>query len=215
MERYLVLVRHGQSEYNASNLFTGWRNPPLTAQGIQEAHDVAKQVRSLGVRFDAAFSSVLNRARRTTEIILADLDAGDLPITANAALNERDYGQLAGLNKTEAGERWGDAQIHQWRRGYLDAPPGGESLRDTIARALPFYLRYILPAVMRGEHSLVVAHGNSLRALVMALDGLSPEEITHVEISTGEVLVYELKSDTTVLRKVKIGSGTKVPPISV
>ena len=214
MERYLVLVRHGQSEYNASNRFTGWRNPPLTEQGIQEAHDVAKQVRSLGLHFDAAFSSVLDRARRTAEIILADLDAGHLPITANAALNERDYGQLAGLNKTEAGERWGAAQIHQWRRGYLDAPPGGESLRDTIARALPFYLRSILPAVMRGQNSLVVAHGNSLRALVMALDGLSSEDITRVEISTGEVLVYEFKSDTTVLRKVKIGPGTQVPLIS-
>lgn len=214
MERYLVLVRHGQSEYNASNRFTGWRNPPLTEQGIQEARDVAKKVRALSLRFDAAFSSVLDRAKRSAEIILADLDAGDLPITADAALNERDYGKLAGLNKTEACERWGDAQIHQWRRSYLHAPPDGESLRDTIARALPFYLRSILPAVLRGQNSLVVAHGNSLRALVMALDGLSPEEITHVEISTGEVLVYELNSDTTVLRKLKIGAGTEFPLVA-
>jgi 2,3-bisphosphoglycerate-dependent phosphoglycerate mutase len=207
MQRHLVLVRHGQSEYNASNLFTGWLDPPLTEQGIKEAHDVAKKVRALGLHFDAAFSSVLHRAKRTAEIILADLESGDLPITADAALNERDYGKLAGLNKTEASERWGDVQIHQWRRSYLQAPPDGESLRDTIARALPFYLRHILPAVMRGQNSLVVAHGNSLRALVMALDGLSPEEITSVEIGTGEVIVYELASDTSVLRKLKIGVG--------
>lgn len=214
MGRYLVLVRHGQSEYNARNLFTGWLDPPLSGQGVQEAHDVAGQMRSLGLRFDAAFSSSLERARRTTEIILTDLDAGHLPITANAALNERDYGKLAGLNKVQASERWGDAQIRQWRRGYLEAPPGGESLRDTVARALPFYLRYILPEVMRGQHALVVAHGNSLRALVMALDGLSSEDITRVEISTGEVLIYELKSDTTVLRKLRIASGTESSPAS-
>ncbi|MEO7067290.1 MAG: 2,3-bisphosphoglycerate-dependent phosphoglycerate mutase [Rhodanobacter sp.] len=215
MQRYLVLARHGQSEYNANSRFTGWHNPPLTEQGIQEAHDVAKQVRSLGLRFDAVFSSVQDRARRTAEIILADLDATHLPITANAALNERDYGQLAGLNKTEVTERWGDVQVQQWRRGYVDTPPDGESLRDTVARALPFYLRSILPAVMREQNSLVVAHGNSLRALIMALDGLSSEEITGVEISTGEVLVYELKSDTSVVRKVKIGAGMQVPLISV
>ncbi len=207
MSRYLVLVRHGQSEYNASNRFTGWRDPPLTEKGIQEAHDVAVQLRSLDLRFDAAFSSALDRARRTTDIILADLDAGQLPVTADAALNERDYGELAGLNKAEAGERWGEAQIQQWRRSYQEAPPGGESLRDTMARALPFYLRCILPTVMRGQHALVVAHGNSLRALVMALDGLSFKDITRVEIATGEVLVYELNSDTTVLRKLKIAPG--------
>lgn len=162
MQRHVVLVRHGQSGYNASNLFTGWLDPPLTELGIQEAHDVAKKVHALGLRFDAAFSSVLNRAKRTAEIILANLDGGELPITADAALNERDYRKLAGLNKAEASERWGDAQIHQWRRSYLQAPPAGESLRDTIARALPFYLRHILLAFMRGQNSLVVAHGNSL-----------------------------------------------------
>lgn len=201
MGRHLVLVRHGQSEYNAANRFTGWHDPALTEQGIREAHDVAQHVRSLQLQFGSAFSSALERARRTADIILGDLGSSDVPVIADAALNERDYGELAGLDKDQARERWGEAQIHQWRRSYQYAPPGGESLRDTAARTLPFYIQQILPAVMREQSVLVVAHGNSLRALVMALDGLSTEAITRIEIATGEVLAYELDADTTVLLK--------------
>lgn len=200
MGRHLVLARHGQSTYNASNRFTGWRDPELTELGKHEAHVISQRLSTTGLAFTIAFTSALLRARHTTEIILDDLGARDASIVKDSALNERDYGQLTGLDKDEARIRWSDAQIHQWRRSYLDGPPGGESLRDTSARVLPFYLQRILPAVMRGENVLVVAHGNSLRALVMALDRLSPEAITTIEIQTGEVLTYELAVDTIASR---------------
>jgi 2,3-bisphosphoglycerate-dependent phosphoglycerate mutase len=200
MGRHLVLARHGQSTYNASNRFTGWRDPELTELGKHEAHVVSQRLSTTGLAFTIAFTSALLRARHTTEIILDDLGARDASIVTDSALNERDYGQLTGLDKDEARIRWSDAQIHQWRRSYLDGPPGGESLRDTSARVLPFYIQRILPAVMRGENVLVVAHGNSLRALVMALDRLSPEAITTIEIQTGEVLSYELAVDTLASR---------------
>lgn len=204
MARYLALARHGQSEYNAQNRFTGWHDSPLTDRGVQEALEIARRIRGAGLSVDVAFSSTLARARRTAEIVLTDLGQPDVPVVADMALNERDYGELSGLDKDQARERWGDAQIHRWRRGYSDVPPGGESLRDTAARALRFYIQHILPAVMREETALVVAHGNSLRALVMALDGLSPETIERVEIATGELLVYELESDTTVLSRSQV-----------
>lgn len=200
MGRHLVLARHGQSTYNASNRFTGWRDPELTELGKHEAHVISQRLSTTGLAFTIAFTSALLRARHTTEIILDDLGARDASIVKDSALNERDYGQLTGLDKDEARIRWSDAQIHQWRRSYLDGPPGGESLRDTSARVLPFYLQRILPAVMRGENVLVIAHGNSLRALVMALDRLSPEAITTIEIQTGEVLTYELAVDTIASR---------------
>jgi 2,3-bisphosphoglycerate-dependent phosphoglycerate mutase len=200
MRRHLLLVRHGQSSYNAINRFTGWLDPELTELGEHEAHVVADKLRASELVFSIVFSSALLRAQRTAEIILDDLGAMNVPVVADSALNERDYGQLAGLDKDEARNRWGDAQIHQWRRSYLDGPPGGESLRDTTARVLPFYLQSILPVVMRGANALVVAHGNSLRALMMVLDRLSPEAITTIEIQTGEVLSYQLAIDTIASR---------------
>jgi 2,3-bisphosphoglycerate-dependent phosphoglycerate mutase len=197
MSKSLILVRHGQSEFNAKNLFTGWADPPLTEFGIEEAHAVSGRLKALGIQFDAAFSSALQRARQTMEIIL-DQVGGPKGYVEDAALNERDYGDLTGLNKAEAASRWGEQQVRRWRRSYAEAPPRGESLRDTAARALSFYLSHILPCVMRDETTLVVAHGNSLRALVMALDDLSSVDILNVELATGEVRLYQLAADTTV-----------------
>lgn len=199
--RRLVLVRHGQSTANAANIFTGWTDVGLTALGVYEAEVVARRLKGHGFAVDAVFTSALERAKRSTSIILAALgQAGVVPVT-DTALNERDYGALTGLNKADAGAKWGADQVLEWRRSYAVAPPEGESLRDTAARVLPFYLRAILPVVMREQSVLVVAHGNSLRALVMALDGLVPEQIFALELGTAATLVYELASDTTVIRK--------------
>ena len=170
-ERLLVLVRHGQSEWNLKNLFTGWRDVDLTEQGVAEARDAGRKLKAQGIRFDIAFTSALKRAQRTLDIMLEDLAQTNIPVFKDQALNERDYGDLSGLNKDDARKRWGEEQVHVWRRSYDVAPPGGESLKDTAARVLPYYIQEILPRVMRGERVLVSAHGNSLRALVMVLDG--------------------------------------------
>jgi 2,3-bisphosphoglycerate-dependent phosphoglycerate mutase len=198
MNRLLVLVRHGQSEWNQKNLFTGSKDPGLTDIGIEEARQAGRRLEALGLTFDVAFTSVLSRAQRSLEIILGEIGQPDLPVVADPALNERDYGDLAGLNKDDARSRFGEERVRLWRRSYDVAPPGGESLRDTVARVLPYYVREILPRVMRGERVLVSAHGNSLRALVMVLDGLSPETVPALELATGIPLVYRLKDDTTV-----------------
>lgn len=196
----LVLVRHGESEGNRQNIFTGWRDLDLTQRGVDEARAVAQLLASDGLRFGAAFSSALLRARRTAEIILEDLHQ-PLPVEATAALNERHYGELTGLDKDEARRRWGEAQVRIWRRSYDVVPPGGESLRDTTARVLPYYIHRILPAVMATGPVLVVAHGNSLRALVSTLDGLGRSDIPQLEIATGEVIRYRLADDTSVLER--------------
>jgi 2,3-bisphosphoglycerate-dependent phosphoglycerate mutase len=201
MDRLLVLARHGQSEWNLKNLFTGWKDPGLTELGIDEARTAGRRLKERGIRFDVAFTSALSRAQHTCELMLAELGQPDLPTIADEALNERDYGDLAGLNKDDARARWGAEQVHLWRRSYDVSPPGGESLKDTVARALPYYVREILPRVMRGERVLVAAHGNSLRALVMVLDGLTPATIPGLELATGIPLVYRLKADTTVDEK--------------
>lgn len=197
-QRRLVLVRHGESEGNRRNVFTGWTDLDLTERGVAEAHAVARSLASEKMEFARAFTSALVRAKRTAMIVLDDLGQAGVPVVSNPALNERDYGALTGLNKDEARARWGEAQVQIWRRSYEVAPPKGESLRDTAARVLPFYIASILPAVMRGQHVLVVVHGNSLRALVMALDGLTPGAITEVEFGTGDILIYDLAEDTTV-----------------
>jgi 2,3-bisphosphoglycerate-dependent phosphoglycerate mutase len=201
MDRLLVLLRHGQSEWNLKNLFTGWKDPDLTPQGVAEAKAAGRSLRAAGVGFDLVFTSVLLRAQRTTDLLLAEMGAPDLPVVRSAALNERDYGDLAGLNKAEAAEKWGPEQIHIWRRSYDVRPPGGESLKDTVARVLPYYCQSILPAVLDGKRVAVVAHGNSLRALVMVLDRLTPETIPAMELATGVPLVYRLKPDSTVESK--------------
>ena len=201
MERLLVLARHGQSEWNLKKLFTGWRNPELTELGIAEARTAGRWLKQQGYGFDVAFTSNLRRAQHTCSLILEEMGQGGLETIRNEALNERDYGDLSGLNKDDARERWGDAQVHQWRRSYDVPPPGGESLKDTAARVLPYYIQTILPRVMSGERVLVAAHGNSLRALVMVLDGMTTKTIASLEIATGIPLVYRLKADTTVESK--------------
>ncbi|MGU3360391.1 2,3-bisphosphoglycerate-dependent phosphoglycerate mutase [Methylobacterium sp. M6A4_1b] len=201
MDRLLVLARHGQSDWNLKKLFTGWRDPELTDLGVEEARTAGRWLKEQGYGFDVAFTSNLKRAQRTCALILEEMDLGGLETIRNEALNERDYGDLSGLNKDDARERWGDAQVHQWRRSYDVPPPGGESLKDTAARVLPYYIQFILPRVMAGERVLVAAHGNSLRALVMVLDGMTTKTIASLEIATGIPLVYQLKADTTVESK--------------
>ena len=175
-DRLLVLVRHGQSEWNLKNLFTGWKDPDLTEKGIAEANEAGRKLKAQGLSFDIAFTSVLKRAQHTLDLALAEIGQTGLPDHAsNLALNERDYGDLSGLNKDDARKKWGEEQVLIWRRSYDVPPPGGESLKDTLARTLPYYVQEILPGVLRGERTLVVAHGNSLRALIMVLEKLTPE----------------------------------------
>ncbi len=192
MENVLVLVRHGQSEWNKKNLFTGWRDPDLTEQGVAEAHKAGELLRAAGVRFDQAYTSALQRAQRTLAIILGELDQEDLPIVRDKALNERDYGELSGLNKDDARGRWGADQVLQWRRSYDVPPPGGESLKDTANRVLPFYKQNIWPDVRNGKNVIVAAHGNSIRALIMYLEELSAQQILEREVATGVPMVYNL-----------------------
>ena len=200
-DRLLVLVRHGQSEWNLKNLFTGWRDVDITDKGVAEARAAGRQLKALGLRFDVAYTSALVRAQRTMDLMLEELGQRSLQMIRDQALNERDYGDLSGLNKDDARKRWGDEQVHVWRRSYDVAPPGGESLKDTAARVLPYYIQDILPRVLRGERVLVSAHGNSLRALVMVLDHLSPQEIVKREIATGVPLIYRLNADSTVAER--------------
>ncbi len=190
MERLLVLVRHGQSEWNLKNLFTGWKDPGLTEKGEQEALTAGRQLKALGIRFDIAYTSALIRAQLTCSMILDELGQSDLETIRDQALNERNYGDLAGLNKDDARAKWGDEQVHIWRRSFDTPPPGGESLKDTAERVLPYFETNIWPRVMAGEKVLVAAHGNSLRALVMSLEKMSGEEIVKQEIATGVPLIY-------------------------
>ena len=198
MERLLVLARHGQSEWNLKNLFTGWRDPDLTEKGVVEARSAGRWLKDQGYGFDIAFTSNLSRAQRTCSLMLEAMEQQGLDTIRSEALNERDYGDLAGLNKDDARQRWGEEQVRLWRRSYDVPPPGGESLKDTVARVLPYYIQTILPRVLAGERVLVAAHGNSLRALVMVLDGMTTQTIAGLEIATGTPLVYHLKADSTV-----------------
>lgn len=209
MSGTLVLVRHGQSEWNLKNLFTGWKNPDLTDQGLIEATDGAQALKQTGIHFDIAFTSVLVRAERTCQIILDGVGQPDLETIHDQALNERDYGDLAGLNKDDARKKWGEEQVHIWRRSYDIPPPGGESLKDTGARVWPYYMMEILPRVLAGQKVLVAAHGNSLRSLVMVLDRLTEAEITGLNLATGVPIVYQLKADSTVASKQVLGDMSK------
>lgn len=205
-ERLLVLVRHGQSEWNLKNLFTGWKDVDLTETGVTEARAAGKKLKARNLKFDVAFTSDLKRAQRTLDLILEEMGQTGIPITRDRALNERDYGDLVGLNKDDARKKWGEEQVLQWRRSYDIAPPGGESLKDTVARALPFFVQEILPRVLRGERTLVSAHGNSLRALVMVLERLTPEGILKRELATGVPIVYRLNADSTVAEKADLAA---------
>ena len=200
-ERLLVLTRHGESEWNLKNLFTGWKDPGLTEKGVEEAKRAGRQLKALGLSFDIAYTSALSRAQRTLSLILDEIGQPGLETIRDWHLNERDYGDLSGLNKAETAAKYGDEQVHVWRRSYDVPPPGGESLKDTVARVLPYYVSDILPRVMRGERVLVAAHGNSLRALAMVLDRLDEKTIPTLELKTGVPLVYRLNADTTVASK--------------
>lgn len=198
MDNVLALVRHGESEWNKLNLFTGWKDPDLTDKGVEEARKAGRLLKANGKPFDVAYTSDLKRAQRTLSIILGELEQESLVTHRDQKLNERDYGELSGLNKDDARKRWGEEQVHIWRRSFDIPPPGGESLKDTAARVLPYYEAKIWPDVKAGRNVLVVAHGNSLRALIMKLEGLSGEEIIARELATGVPIVYRLNPDGTV-----------------
>lgn len=192
----LVLVRHGQSVWNKENKFTGWVDVDLAEKGIEEAQKAGELLK--GYTFDEAFSSVLMRANKTLDIILEKIGQTDIPTTKDQALNERMYGDLQGLDKDETRAKFGEEQVHIWRRSYDVQPPGGESLKDTADRVLPYYEKEIAPHLKAGKNIIIAAHGNSLRALIMKLEGLSPEEILKVEIPTGVPKVYELDEDLNI-----------------
>jgi len=200
----LILVRHGQSEWNLKNLFTGWKNPDLTPQGIEEAKATGRKLKSANLVPTVFFTSALRRAQHTLDLILDELGITEVTITRSKALNERDYGDLAGLNKDDARAKWGEEQVLVWRRSYDVPPPGGESLKDTAARTLPYYEDVILPFVKEGETVLVAAHGNSLRSMVMAIEGLTPDEILKREIATGEPVIYRITKSGKLKEKVTI-----------
>ena len=191
MNSKIVLVRHGQSEWNAKNLFTGWKDPKLTDLGIQEAIRAGELLETRNLKFDLMFTSDLFRAQETGRLILEQINQKDIEIIQDQSLKERNYGDLAGLNKDEAREKWGEEQVHIWRRSFDVPPPGGESLKNTAERVLPYFEREIMPMVEKGLNILVAAHGNSLRALVMHLEKISSEEIVKLEIATGDPLIYE------------------------
>ena len=188
----LVLLRHGESQWNLENRFTGWVDVPLSPKGEQEARQAGEKLKALGVRFDLVFTSVLQRAIRTMEIALEVLGQRGLPTEQDQALNERHYGDLQGLNKAETAQKFGDEQVHIWRRSYDVPPPGGESLKDTAARTLPYFEANVVPALARGENVLVAAHGNSLRSIVMDLEKLTREQVLELNLATGVPLVYDL-----------------------
>ena len=202
--RNLVLVRHGQSEWNAKNLFTGWKDPGLTDQGLAEAKNAGKLILDESIQFDFMYTSMLSRAQKTGDIILGVLNHKEIPIVKNKALNERDYGSLAGLNKDDARKKWGKEQVHIWRRSFDIPPPDGESLKDTADRVLPYFEAEIMPKVISGSSILIAAHGNSLRALIMKLDSISSEDIVKLEIPTGAPIQYEFTSDGIVVKKTNL-----------
>ena len=197
----LVLVRHGQSLWNEKNLFTGWKDPNLTEKGEKEALQAGLVLKESGHKFHIMFTSVLLRAKRTGNIILQEMAQENLKIVENEALNERNYGDLSGLNKDDARKKWGKDQVHQWRRSFDIAPPGGESLKMTAERVIPYYKENILPLLKENQEIIVVAHGNSLRALIMRLDKLSPEEIVGLEIPTGMPICYKINIEGKVENK--------------
>ncbi len=204
-DRLLVLVRHGQSEWNLKNLFTGWKDVDLTEQGVAEARAAGRKLKAQGLKFDVAYTSALKRANRTLDLILEEMGQ-TVPIVRDQALNERDYGDLVGMNKDDARAKWGEEQVLIWRRSYDVPPPGGESLKDTVARALPYFVQDILPCVLRGERTLISAHGNSLRALIMVLERLTPEKILKRELATGVPIIYRLNADSTVASQLDLAA---------
>ena len=201
MAHTLVLVRHGQSEWNKKNLFTGWHDAELTEQGEAEATKGGQRLKEEGLNFDVAYTSMLTRAQRTLGLILKELGQDDLMTIADEALNERDYGDLVGLNKDDARAKWGDEQVHIWRRSYDIPPPGGESLKMTAERVLPYFESTIMPDLLSGKTTIVAAHGNSLRALIMKLENISTDDITKLNLPTGVPIIYTLDDNGAVINK--------------
>jgi 2,3-bisphosphoglycerate-dependent phosphoglycerate mutase len=199
MAAKLVLVRHGQSQWNLENRFTGWEDVPLSELGEEEARRAGRALK--GIHFDQAFTSKLQRAQNTLRLILEELGQTKLPITEDQALNERHYGDLQGLNKAETSKKFGDEQVHIWRRSYDIAPPKGESLKDTAARTLPYFKSMILPLVTSGKNILVAAHGNSLRSIVMDLETMTREQVLELNIPTGVPIVYDIDASGKILAK--------------
>ena len=197
-KRNLVLVRHGQSEWNAKNLFTGWKNPGLTETGVKEAISAGKLIKDEKINFDTMYTSELIRAQLTGNTILEIINQSDIPIIKDIALNERNYGSLAGLNKDDARKKWGEEQVHIWRRSYDVPPPDGESLKNTAERVLPYFNKEILPKVVSGSNILIAAHGNSLRAMMIELGMYKPEEISSIELPTGSPLCINLQESQLV-----------------
>ncbi len=195
MSHILTLVRHGQSEWNAKNLFTGWKDVDLTDKGVEEAIQAGRLLKAQGFKYDIAYTSALIRAQRTLDLMLEEIGQPDLEIIRDQALNERDYGDLIGMNKDDARKEFGEEQVHIWRRSYDVPPPGGESLKMTAARVLPYFEKHILPRVSAGENVLVSAHGNSLRAVVMELDALTPEQTLQLNLATGVPIIYTIGED--------------------
>ena len=205
-DRTLVIVRHGQSLDNERDLFSGIRDPDLTERGVGEARSCGRRMREVGLSFDLAFTSELTRARRTLSLILSELELPDLAVHRSAALNERDYGELAGLNKRESQERWGVAQVRAWRKSFAAVPPGGESLAMTADRLLPYYRDEIESRLRAGQRILLVAHGNSLRALIMHLDRISADAVADVHLATAQTLAYRLDEQGRVVEKRSISA---------
>ena len=195
----LVLVRHGESQWNLENRFTGWVDVPLTEKGRNEAKKAGEKLK--GIKFDKAYTSVLMRANETLQIILKETGQEKIPVEKDQALNERHYGDLQGLNKAETAKKFGDEQVHIWRRSYDIAPPNGESLKDTAARTLPYFEKRIIPDLKAGKNIIVAAHGNSLRSIVMHLDKLTREQVLELNLGTGIPIIYKFDSNLKVVSK--------------
>ena len=202
--RNLIIVRHGQSEWNEKNLFTGWENPGLTKKGTDEAMHSGELIKELNIEFDRMFTSALIRAQLTGSIILEKISQSDIIIIKDEALNERFYGDLQGLNKDECRQKWGDDMVQMWRRSYDKGPPGGESLKETGERVLPYYLKNIFPLILKDMNILIAAHGNSLRSLIKYLEGISDEDIVKLEIPTGAPIHYSFDEDGNVISKINL-----------
>ena len=198
---FLVLVRHGESQWNLENRFTGWVDVPLSEKGVAEAKAAGEKIKRQKIRFDIAYTSVLRRAQDTLRLMLEVLEQTQLPVEKDQALNERHYGDLQGLNKAETAEKFGAAQVKIWRRSYDVAPPNGESLKDTASRTLPYFQSKVLKDIKKGRNVLVAAHGNSLRAIVMDLDKLTKEEVLELNLGTGVPIVYQFDSKLKILSK--------------
>ena len=197
----LVLVRHGESQFNLENRFTGWLDVPLSDKGIVEAVEAGMKIANENIRLDKVYTSSLQRAKNSLEYVLKTLGQGDVEIESDVALNERHYGDLQGLNKAETAQRFGEQQVKIWRRSYDVAPPNGESLKDTASRVLPYFHSRIMADIKEGKNVLVMAHGNSLRCVVMELDHLSKKQVTELEIPTGVPMIYSFDKENNISKR--------------